>query len=62
MPKPNIRAMKPNIEPILDRPIEFHVGKDLRMTRNICVRSTVDQNIPAEYLLFFGRVAFCPLS
>jgi hypothetical protein len=45
--------MKPNIELILDRPIEFHVGKDLRMTRNICVRSTVDQNIPAEYLLFF---------
>jgi hypothetical protein len=43
--------MKQNIEPILDRRIEFHVGKDLRMTGNICVRSTVDQNIQAEYLL-----------
>jgi hypothetical protein len=46
-----IRPMKQNIEPILDRRIEFHVSKDLRMTGNICVRSTVDQNIQAEYLL-----------
>jgi hypothetical protein len=56
-----MRPIKPNIEPILDRLIQFHVGKDLRMTWNICMRSTVDQNIPAD-TCFFRRVAFCPLS
>jgi len=55
VPQLNIRSIKANIEPILDRAKEFHVRKHLRIIRNISVRPTVDQNIQAEYLPFLGE-------
>lgn len=60
VPKPNIRTIKPNIEPILDRPKEFHVRKHLRITRNLYVYFRVDQNFQAEYLLFLEKSLFAP--